>query len=62
MADLPEASDHTSIQQRIVAATTENVTKASTLLSFVGKAGEEIPKKGLPFRLPIIRSWMDWTE
>lgn len=48
MAETPESSDHTSIQQRITAAGKGEQPRA--LLAFVGNPRKHMPK-GLPFEL-----------
>jgi REP element-mobilizing transposase RayT len=61
MADSPETSDHTSIQQRIAAAMAENVTpQTDKLFPFVGNPRQEMPK-GLPFRFTDYLELVDWS-
>jgi REP element-mobilizing transposase RayT len=60
MAETPEASDHTSIQERIQAALAGNAEQPSHLLPFAGNPREEMPK-GLPFRLEDYLELVDWT-
>jgi len=61
MAETPEASDHTSIQQRIAAAVSDSPTlQPTSLLPFVGNPREEIPK-GLPFCFADYLELVDWT-
>lgn len=60
IAATPEASDHTSIQERIQAALVGNAEQPSHLLPFAGNPREEMPK-GLPFRLEDYLELVDWT-
>ncbi len=62
MAKTPEASDHTSIKQRIAAALCgkPSTLQPAALLPFVGNPRTDIPK-GLPFRLAEYLELVDWT-
>jgi REP element-mobilizing transposase RayT len=61
MAETPETSDHTSIQERIRAMLAGgNGEQPPGLLPFVGNPREEMPK-GLPFRLDDYLELVDWT-
>ena len=63
LAKTPETSAHTSIKERIAAATSSAQTTSlqpSHLLSFVGNPREPMPK-GLPFRLADYLELVDWT-
>lgn len=61
VADTPEHSDYTSIQQRIAAAvSTDSALQPATLLPFVGNPREDMPK-GLPFRFAEYLELVDWT-
>ena len=65
MAKTPEASDHTSIKQRIEKAHTAYAPNHShqqppSLLPFVGYPREAMPK-GLPFRPNDYLELVDWT-
>ena len=65
IARTPEASEHTSIKQRIeksASATTPNhpYQQPKTLLPFAGNPRAEMPK-GLPFRLTDYLELVDWT-
>jgi len=61
MAETPEASDYTSIQERITAASSDAHTPQTTaLMPFVGNPREEMPK-GLPFRFTDYLELVDWT-
>lgn len=63
MAETPETSDHTSVQERIramVDAGHETDLQPSHLMPFVGNPREEMPK-GLPFRLADYLELVDWT-
>ena len=58
MAETPEASDYTSIKQRITAA--KNNEAAKNLAQFVGNPREPMPQ-GLPFALKDYIELVDWT-
>ncbi|MBB3059778.1 transposase [Microbulbifer rhizosphaerae] len=58
MAESPETSDHTSVQQRIKAA--EFRRQPQALFPFVGNPREPMPA-GLPFRLQDYLELVDWT-
>ncbi|BCD99397.1 hypothetical protein MARGE09_P3599 [Marinagarivorans cellulosilyticus] len=58
MAETPEASDHTSIKQRIAAAKNNETPK--NLAQFVGNPREPMPH-GLPFTLKDYIELVDWT-
>lgn len=65
MANTPEASDHTSIKQRIKQALKTRQParldqQPQTLLAFAGYPRENMPE-GLPFRLPDYLELVDWT-
>jgi hypothetical protein len=63
MAETPEASDHTSVQRRILALSDTNEDKPPQppeLMPFVGYPRQDIPK-GLAFRLEDYLSLVDWT-
>lgn len=66
MAEIPEQSDFTSVQQRIKALsgcqTDSNAlpSQPSELLPFVGNPRQEMPK-GLPFRLSDYLELLDWS-
>lgn len=60
MAETPETSDHTSIQERIKAALAQSEGQPLHLLPFAGNPREEMPK-GLPFRLENYLELVDWT-
>ena len=63
MAESPEGSDHTSIQERTAAASSSANTdrlQPKHLLPFVGNPRCDIPK-GLPFRLSDYLELVDWT-
>jgi REP element-mobilizing transposase RayT len=61
MADTPEASDFTSIQERIKRVVSGDPTlQPASLMPFVGNPREEIPK-GLPFRFADYLELVDWT-
>ncbi len=60
MAETPEESDYTTIQERIAAVTEEPTQQPTALLPFVGNPREEMPK-GLPFRLSDYLELVDWT-
>jgi len=63
LAKTPETSAHTSIKERIAAATSSaqaTSLQPSHLLPFVGDPGEPMPK-GLPFRLADYLELVDWT-
>ena len=58
MAKTPEASEHTSIKRRIVAA--QNNQPVKHLAQFVGNPREPMPQ-GLPFQLTDYIALVDWT-
>ncbi len=58
MAETPEHSDHTSIQQRIKQAM--NANQPTSLLAFVGNPRQDMPE-GLPFQLADYLKLVDWT-
>jgi REP element-mobilizing transposase RayT len=62
MAETPEASDHTSIQERIRSMLAGGTQEGQPpgLLPFAGNPREEMPK-GLPFRLEDYLELVDWT-
>lgn len=61
MAETPEESDHTSIQERITIALSDNKTlQPTSLMPFVGNPREDMPK-GLPFRFVDYLELVDWT-
>jgi len=63
LAETPEASDHTSVQERIHAAFSAGETKGEQpahLMRFVGNPRKAMPK-GLPFRLKDYLHLVDWT-
>jgi len=60
MADTPEASEFTSIRQRILQRNTATGSQPVQLLPFAGNPREEMPK-GLPFRLDDYLELVDWT-
>lgn len=60
MAKTPEASDHTSIQRRIIAKIDNSSEQPKTLMPFAGNPREPMPK-GLPFRLDDYLNLVDWT-
>ena len=64
MAETPEASDHTSIQQRIRKVlgkdAPESKRTAVALTPFVGDQRDDMPK-GLPFHLDDYLELVDWT-
>lgn len=60
MADTPEASEFTSIRQRILQRNIEPGSQPVQLLPFAGNPREEMPK-GLPFRLDDYLELIDWT-
>lgn len=60
MANTPEESNHTSIQQRIAARATNPIEQPKTLMPFAGNPREPMPE-GLPFRLDDYLNLVDWT-
>ena len=64
LASTPEASDHTSIKQRILKAQQTSLAnhpqQPSALMPFVGYPRQDMPK-GLPFRLTDYLELVDWT-
>jgi hypothetical protein len=61
LADRPETSDYTSVQQRIRQAVSgENELQPLGLMPFVGNPRQDMPK-GLPFRLADYLELVDWT-
>lgn len=58
MAETPEASDHTSIQQRISAA--KDGQQPKRLFPFAGNPSKPMPA-GLPFRLQDYLELVDWS-
>ena len=60
VAETPEASDHTSIQERIRAVLAGDAEQPHHLMPFAGNPREEMPK-GLPFRLEDYLELVDWT-
>jgi hypothetical protein len=65
MADTPEQSDHTSVQQRIQAAqqtqrSDDQLNQPKTLFPFVGNPRQPMPV-GLPFKLKDYLVLLDWT-
>ena len=63
LARTPETSDHTSIKERIAAATSSGQDRALQpvhLMPFVGNPREPMPK-GMPFRLADYLELVDWT-
>jgi REP element-mobilizing transposase RayT len=60
LAETPETSDYTSIQERIKAALAGNAAQPPHLLPFAGNPREEMPK-GIPFRLEDYLELVDWT-
>ena len=63
MAETPEGSDHTSIQERVVVASSlgeGSDLQPKHLLPFVGNPRRDMPK-GLPFRLSDYLELVDWT-
>ena len=63
MAETPEDSDHTSIQERVVAASSlveGSDLQPKHLFPFVGNPRRDMPK-GLPFRLSDYLELVDWT-
>jgi len=63
MAATPEASEYTSIQQRIryaLAGRTEDTGQPPELMPFAGNPRDDMPK-GLPFRLSDYLALVDWT-
>ena len=63
LAKTPETSDHTSIKERIAAATStieQETLQPAYLMPFVGNPREPMPK-GLPFRLADYLQLVDWT-
>lgn len=58
MAATPEASEHTSIQQRIAAA--KEGKQPARLLPFAGNPRQSMPE-GLPFRLQDYLELVDWS-
>lgn len=60
VAKTPEASQHTSVKQRIFALT-ENHQQPACLYPFVGAANNQ-SKEGLPFKLMEYLALVDWTS
>jgi REP element-mobilizing transposase RayT len=63
LAQTPETSDHTSIQERVAAAgtaTADPPLQPPHLMPFTGDPREDMPK-GLPFRLSDYLELVDWT-
>ena len=62
ITDSPEASEYTSVQQRVQQAVSgnENELQPSGLMPFVGNPRHDMPK-GLPFRLADYLELVDWT-
>ncbi len=67
MADTPESSDHTSIQQRIKTSSSSEHQdpnnldqQPSTLLAFAGNPRNHMPD-GLPFKYTDYLELVDWT-
>jgi REP element-mobilizing transposase RayT len=60
MAETPETSDYTSIQERIQTALAGQTEQPPHLLPFAGNPREEMPQ-GLPFRLEDYLELVDWT-
>ena len=67
MADTPESSNHTSIQQRIKSSSTSEQQdpnnldqQPSTLLAFAGNPRKHQPE-GLPFKYTDYLKLVDWT-
>jgi hypothetical protein len=60
IAGRPEASDYTSIKERISQAGKIEPSNPAHLLPFVGNPRDEMPK-GLPFRLSDYLDLVDWT-
>ena len=61
MADTPEKSEFTTIQERIKRAVTGKQTlQPTSLMPFVGNPREGMPK-GLPFRFADYLELVDWT-
>ncbi len=60
MADTPENSNHTSIQQRIIARSGTPAQQPNALMPFVGHPRAPMPK-GLPFHLDDYLALVDWT-
>ena len=66
IAPTPEASDHTSVKQRVVAAKSEGRVadvrnkQPTTLQRFAGNPRLNMPQ-GLPFRLTDYLELVDWT-
>jgi hypothetical protein len=63
MAETPESSDHTSVQERIKAMLTAEAgeeRQPPDLLPFAGNPREEMPK-GLPFQLSDYLELVEWT-
>jgi hypothetical protein len=65
LAETPEASDFTSVQERseaakVASAPNEPAQQPARLLPFAGNPREEMPK-GLPFRATDYLALVDWT-
>jgi len=63
MAETPEDSDYTSIQQRVrhaVSGETDGSSQSTELMPFVGNPRQDMPK-GLPFRLGDYLELVDWS-
>jgi REP element-mobilizing transposase RayT len=60
MAGTPEASDYTSIRQRILHRHNDRATQPRQLHPFAGNPREDLPA-GLPFRLNDYLELVDWT-
>jgi len=60
MAESPETSDHTSIQQRILARAIHPENQPESLCQLVGDPREPMPT-GLPFKLDDYLELVDWT-
>ena len=60
MADTPEASDHTSIQKRIIARDINSTFQLESLMKFAGNPREPMPE-GLPFNLDDYIELVDWS-
>ena len=60
IADTPEQSDHTAVQQRIQALQEQPSDQPETLMPFVGNEHED-RRKGLAFHLQDYLELLDWT-
>ena len=60
MAKTPEASDHTSIQKRIIARDFNSKIQPECLMKFVGNPRDPMPE-GLPFKLDDYIELVDWS-